>query len=250
MICFQETTNTGFGDRLRGVAYLLHLATLHGQRELLYNDDVAVRTPEFRDRCFPARMTDLVRIEGLSFEYHPLPLPSAEHHVTYDSLKVREDHERPGFKAMRRLRPRDDAVAERVAALGVDRSYIGLHARETDNIHNQSQHFEDQDALVQRTVENVRKVTGWRGQRKIFLAADNADSLRKWTGVFTDEGYTILTNAADYDSSSLRQTSLFDMLVDFFALAACRRVVRLAPSEFSRFAAWVGGHHMKCHHLV
>ena len=34
------------------------------------------------------------------------------------------------------------------------------------------------------------------------------------------------------------------MLVDFFCLSSCKRIVRGSPSEFSRFAAWGTGHRL------
>lgn len=241
MICFQETTNGGFGDRLRGVAYLLHLARRHRERTILYNDDVSLRSEAFRRRCFPWRMTDLVRVEGRSFAYHPLPLPPAKHHVVYDSLPVRPDDERPGFRAMRRLRPRDDEVLRRVAALGVDRRCIGFHARETDNVAYHASLFEDRTELEARALANLAHAARRRRTRRVLLVADNADTLARWSARLARAGYELRTTDPDYDASRMRQTSAFDMLVDFFALAACRRVVRLTPSEFSRFAAWIGG---------
>lgn len=243
MICFQETTDTGFGDRLRGMAHLLHLADQAGETEILYNDDVSDRPLEDRQRAFPARMTDLIRIEGLSFEYHPLPLPEAAVRVVYDSVIDRKKDSRPGFRHMRRLGPRDDAVAARVHELGIDRSWLGFHIRRTDNLELSAKHFDAQ--LERRALKNIRCFSLRYRTRKVFVAADNARSLRHWTRMLRTFGYEVRSNSPEFDTSRLRQTGMGDMLVDFFALAACRRVTRAVPSEFSRFAAWVGGTRIK-----
>jgi len=248
MICFQETTDTGFGDRLRGVAHVLHLAKKRGETEILYNDDETVRDLGYRKQAFPGRMTDLIRIDGLSFEYHPLPLPPGGDLVVYDSVRDRKKDNRPGFPLMKRLRPRDEAVAARVRQIGVDRSWLGFHIRRTDNQELSARHFDDE--LERRALKNLRCFALRYRTRKVFVAADNAHSLRRWSRIFRAVGYEVRTNSPDYDTGQLRQTGSFDMMVDFFALAACRRVVRAVPSEFSRFAAWAGGHRMKYSRLV
>ena len=248
MIAFQETTNSGFGDRLRGVAYLLHLAARFAEHEILYNDDHAVRNAEWRWSNFPARMTELVRIEGASFAYHPLPLPPAEHSVVYDSLVDRGRETRPGFPHMRRLRPRDDAVAERVRELGIDRSCLGFHVRRTDNMETRAHHYEGE--VERRSLRTIGCLARRHRTRRLFLAADNERSLIRWSRIFGAAGYDVRTNRPAYDEERLRQTSMHDMLVDFFALAACRRIARAVPSEFSRFAAWAGGRRLGYGQLV
>lgn len=248
MIAFQETTDTGFGDRLRGIAWLLHLATRFSEHEILYNDDHAVRNADSRWSSFPARMTDLIRIEGVSFAYHPLPLPPAAHSVVYDSLVDHDRETRLGFPHMRRLRPRDDAVAERVRELGVDRSCLGFHVRHTDNMGTQSHHCEGH--VERRSLHSIGCLARRHRTRRLFLAADNERSLRRWSRIFEVTGHDVRTNSPSYDEGRLRQTSTHDMLVDFFALAACRRIARAVPSEFSRFAAWAGGRRLRYEELV
>ena len=243
MICFQETTDTGFGDRLRGIAFLLHLAHVHGETEILYNDDETVRDLETRNRAFPGRLTDLIRIEGLSFAYHAQPLPDAEVSVVYDSQVDRKKDNRPGFRHFHRLRPRDDAVARRVEEIGVDRSRLGFQVRRTDNLELSVKHF----ALEweRRALKNLRCCSIRQRTSKVFLAADNGRSIRRWRRILRQAGYDVLTSDVVHDPDSFRQTGNFDMMVDFFCLARCRSVVRAVPSEFSRFAAWVGGRRMK-----
>jgi hypothetical protein len=248
MICFQETSDTGFGDRLRGIAYLLHLAHAQGEREILYNDEVTVREQAVRDAAFPARMTDLIRLEGLSFEFHPLPFPAGAQVVVHDSVIDRKKQNRPGFPYMHLLRPRDEAVAERVRNLGVNRRWLGFHVRRTDNLELSKRHFDD--LLERRALKNLGCFALRYRTRRIFLAADNGRSLARWTRILETAGYEVRTNSPYYDTSRLRQTGTFDMMVDFFALAACRRVVRAVPSEFSRFAAWAGGTRIKYSRLT
>ena len=86
LICFQETTGTGFGDRLRGIAFMLHAAEKIGATEVLYNDDEAADYSGYRKAAFPLRMTELIRIKGLTFRYHPLPLPESGHSIVYNSV--------------------------------------------------------------------------------------------------------------------------------------------------------------------
>lgn len=248
MLCFQETTDTGFGDRLRGIAYLLHLAQERGETEVFYNDDATVRDLEYRKQAFPGRMTDLIRVEGLCFKYHPLPLPEEGRRVVYDSVQDRKKDNRPGFRLMRSLRPRDDAVSEQVGRIGVDRSWLGFHIRRTDNQQLSARHFDDE--MERRALKNIRCLSLRYRTKKVFIAADNERSLRRWSRILRAVGYEVRSNSPRYDVERLRQTGSFDMMVDFFALAACGRIARAVPSEFSRFAAWVGGHRMKYSRLV
>jgi hypothetical protein len=248
VICFKEETDTGFGDRLRGIAYLLCLAQRYEETRVLYNDDETCRNEQDRWAAFPARMTDLIRIEGLDFEYHPLPLPEGTVNVVYDSIKYLKHDSRPGFKQMRRLRPKDDAVLDRVREIGVDRTFLGLHVRRTDNLELSRKYFEDKPA--RKAMRGLAWCSFRYRTKRVFLSADNATSLTQWTGVLREAGYEVASSEPGYDENRLRQTGTFEMLVDFFALASCHRIVRLVPSEFSRFAAWMGGRRLRYDELM
>lgn len=248
MICFQETTDTGFGDRLRGILYLLKLCEERGEREVLYNDDETVRDPAYRASAFPGRMTDLIRIEGLSFEYHPLPFPEGHEVVVYDSIKDRKHDTRPAWREITRLRPRDEGVAARVAEIGIDRSWLGLHMRRTDMVEHDSRKYDA--GLDRRALKNLRCMALRHRTRKVFLASDNGRSLKRWRRILAGQGYEVRTSDPQYDPSQLRQTGANAMLVDFFSLMACRRIVRGTPSEFSRFAAWGTGRRLGYSDLV
>jgi len=248
VICFKEETDTGFGDRLRGLAYLLHLAERYDETRILYNDDETCRSKEDRWAAFPARMTDLIRIEGLDFQYHALPLPQGAVNVVYDSIKYLKHDSRPGFKQIKRLRPRDDAVLERVREIGVDRTFLGLHVRKTDNQELSRKYFQDRPA--RKAMRGLRWCSFRYRTKRVFLSADNALSLSQWTRVLQDAGYEVTSSEPGYDENQLRQTGTFEMLVDFFCLASCRRIVRLVPSEFSRFAAWMTGRRLRYDKLM
>jgi hypothetical protein len=243
VICFKEETDTGFGDRLRGLTYLLHLAHRTGETRILYNDDETCRVKEDRWAAFPARMTDLIRIEGLDFDYHPLPLPRGEVNVVYDSIRYFKRDSRPGFPHVGRLRPRDDAVLERVREIGVDRTSLGFHVRKTDNQALSRRYFEDRPA--KKAMRHLAWCSFRYRTKRVFLSADNATSLVQWTGVLRDAGYEVASSEPGYHEDRLRQTGTFEMLVDFFGLASSRRVIRLVPSEFSRFAAWMTGRRLR-----
>jgi len=251
MICFQETAEGGFGDRLRGIACLLHFADKWGEHEVFYNDDSYQITPGKRFSHFPARMPDLIRIEGLSFRYHKLPMPQAGHTIVYDSTTLKKLQIRRGFRHMSRLRPRDEAVTERVRALGLNQDWIGLHIRCTDNI-NERNRIRNGDYDVGRkrlALKRIKKLARRYPARKVYIAADNYRALRYWSLLLRNAGFTVQSNTSEFDQGKLRQTSNFDMLVDFFALAACGRIVRVMPSEFSRFAAWIGGRPLRYQQL-
>ena len=79
---------------------------------------------------------------------------------------------------------------------------------------------------------------------QVFLASDNGRSLRQWRRILAGQGYEVRTSSPQYDPSKLRQTGANAMLVDFFCLSSCKRIVRGSPSEFSRFAAWGTGHRL------
>jgi hypothetical protein len=250
LICFQEITGTGFGDRLRGIAFMLHTAEKIGATEVLYNDDEAADYPGYRKAAFPSRMTDLIRIKGLSFRYHPLPLPENGYSIVYNSMTDWKEPSRLGrllrfhygFQHMHRLRPLDEAVTERVSDIGVDRGWLGFHIRRTDNEDAQKRYFNEKSEY--RVLQKVRRISEQYQSNRLFIAADNHRSYTHWYALLHAQGYEVMGNNSEYDQESLRQTGNFDMMVDFFGLAACQRIIRLSPSEFSRFAAWVGGQQM------
>jgi hypothetical protein len=95
-----------------------------------------------------------------------------------------------------------------------------------------------------RALQNVRRLSEQYQSNRLFIAADNHRSYLHWHALLHAQGYEVKGNNPEYDQASLRQTGHFDMMVDFFGLAACRRINRVSPSEFSRFAAWVGGQRM------
>ena len=188
-------------------------------------------------------MTDLIRIEGFSFKYHPLPLPKARLNLVHHSIVEHGRLIRPGFKHMHRLRPRDPAVSDRIQQMSINHSCIGFHVRHTDNQEDQRRFLGKN--MERHALRNLREVSRRCRTKYLFLAADNARSLQHWMAVLDEAGYEVKSNHPEFDDSKLRQTGSSDMLVDFFALAACRRVVRVTPSEFSRFAAWVGGRRLR-----
>jgi len=243
MICFQEVARSGFGDRLRGIAHLIEAAARRGETEVLYNDDGAVNDQAYRWSAFPGRMTDMIRIEGLTWRYHALPLPPSAQHVVYDSASAHVGRSHPAARQFHRIGPADPAVTARVDALDLDRSWVALHVRQTDNV-ALNEVFFDED-YESRALENLRTCAPRFRRRRVFLASDNAVSLADWRERLEAEGFEVRTSDPVFDTEKLRQTGLDDMLVDFFALSRCRRVVRTVPSEFSRFAAWVGGRRLR-----
>jgi hypothetical protein len=93
-------------------------------------------------------------------------------------------------------------------------------------------------------LQKVRRISEQYQSNRLFIAADNHRSYTHWYALLHAQGYEVMGNNSEYDKESLRQTGNFDMMVDFFGLAACQRIIRVSPSEFSRFAAWVGGQQM------
>lgn len=229
----------------------MHLADKWGEHEVLYNDDGYEKTSFERFNQFPARLTDLLRIEGLSFNYHTLPLPKADHNIVYDSAGLHKHQIRPGFKHMSRLRPRDEAVSDRVRVLGLDQSWLGFHIRSTDNIRGDNVKINgDYDLRRKRSaLKRIKMLARRYPARKVFIAADNYPAIRYWSLALRNARFEVLSNASGFDDNKIRQTSNFDMMVDFFALAACGRIVRAMPSEFSRFAAWTGGRRLRYRQL-
>lgn len=244
---FVEHCCTGFGDRLRGIAYILNLCKMHKQQTVYYNDDGPTEKQKMRWSAFPARMTDLISLNGIDFQYKEKINDKHSIHVDYDSgIDLKKDN-RPGFKEFHRIQPVSPYVNRRIDEIGVNTQFIGFHVRETDNLTDDNQYFHSKTESKAR--RNIAMLSMIYRTKKIYLASDNRNSLKTWTTKLTKLGYEVISNQPQYDDSNLRQTSCFDMMVDFFALSRCRRVCRLVPSEFSRFAAWKTGYRLKYRHL-
>lgn len=224
-ISFNETGTSGFGDRLRGISLALFLARFHRTRNIFYRE-----TPSPH---FPYRMVDLIRIEG--FQLIPQSLPFAantlkvEHRCAYgSSLK------RWGFRYLPLMTAKDPMITQRVEQLGIGEGHFGLHIRGTDAKKRYANGVEEKQRQLIAKLEQLKLK---HGDAKIFLAADSRKGIEDWSGVLEEIGFDYTFNdLVTWDEGSIRQSSASAMLVDFFGLSRCSGVLRLVPSEFSRFA--------------
>ncbi len=228
-ISFNETGNSGFGDRLRGISLAIFLARFHRTNRIFYH--------EAPSSHFPYRMVDLIQIEGIELIPHSAPFPPrtliVQHRCGYgSSLKSM------GFRHLWRLKPKNPAFIDRIESLGIGANHIGLHIRGTDALHKRFPGGEElQDRLLSAKLEQVRHKYP---NQKIFLASDSRQGVRKWQEIATNMGFTVdFNDSAEWNETAHRQSSEADMLVDFFSLSRCSKIIRLVPSEFSRFAAGI-----------
>ncbi len=242
-IALHETGRSGFGDRLRGMALAIFLAKYHRTDKIYYNDYEKVADQKSQSFHFPHKMVDLLAVDGIDFIDQELPFPDKTllvNHYSGSGTHLK----RFGLKGMKLLRPRNSAVSDRVRDIGVDDSFLGVHIRATD-AEESSRYSKGADFIGNVLVDNIEKCNKKYKTKKIFVVADNLNSLEVWSERLENIGYQVFTNAsAVFDSTQLRHTGADDMLVDFFSLAASRKIIRLVPSEFSRFASWVGGYRL------
>lgn len=236
---FFECGSSGFGDRMRGIAYALFLARKHRTDTINYAQ-VENSPDNVKKSAFPFRMTDLITIDGIRFGTFRLPVDlNAVSYIHY--AQAGNPLKRYGFAELRRVRPKPESVSVRLDEIGRAGPYLSIHTRRTDAA---GRALETPDS-EENAFAALRKQSERSGIRRIYVAADNARSYEDWAGKLRREGYDVIENGAVFDSSRVRQTGADDMLVDFFALARSNAIVREVPSEFSRFASWVGGKRLR-----
>ncbi len=229
-ISFNETGMSGFGDRLRGISLALFLARFHRTNLIYYHETSGSQ--------FPYRMLDLIAIEGMNFIPHSPPFPPRTlvvwHRCGYgSSLKSL------GFRHLWRIRPKDQAVTDRLEQLGISEDHIGLHIRGTDAI-KRKRYPDGVEAQKILLIEKLRQVRETYPGKIIFLAADSRKGIEEWSGILSKMGMQHTWNSSvSWDEEALRQSSADAMLIDFFGLSRCLKIIRLVPSEFSRFAAGI-----------
>jgi hypothetical protein len=204
---------------MRGIAYLLFLARKHGATRVLYHDATSIDTV-MRNKMFPTRMTDIIALDGIAFEEHPLPFPAGVRTYVHVS-EAGNPLKRLGFKDMGRVRPKNEAVVARVAELAAFRPYLAFHVRGAGMTRSRL----PQEEAILGSLERLGAGADAHQTRRIYLE--------------------VIDSRVRFDPANWRQTSDVDMMIDFFAMAGAAQVIRLIPSEFSRFAAWVGGKRLR-----
>ncbi len=233
-INFIECGSSGFGDRMRGIAYALFLARKHKTSKIYYSQVIDEKN-ELHKAEFPFNMTDLIYIRGMDFL--PLALPIELRTATYIHYsEAGNPLKRYGFSDMWRIEPKQPAVVSRLEDIAESGPYLALHIRKTD-AELRSGEF---NASEKSVVNALKEESGRTGTKRVYIAADNADSFASWSERLGNEGFDVIENRAAFDAAMHRQTGSEDTMVDFFALANSQALVRPVPSEFSRFAAWVG----------
>ena len=218
---------------MRGIAYALFLARKHKTSKIYYSQ-AAAQLGEEGKSGFPFDMTDLISIRGMDFV--PFAIPVELNCATYIHYsEAGNPLKRYGFRDMWRIEPKQPAVVSRLENITKGGPYLALHVRKTDAEFRYQESNSDQ-AIVSFFKQESQKT----GISRVYVAADNAESLAEWSQKLAKEGFSIIENRAAFDPTALRQTGSYDTMVDFFALAHSEALVRPVPTEFSRFAAWVG----------
>lgn len=239
-----EHGTSGFGDRMRGVAYLLFLAKKHRARTVLYKETDST-DPVTRKEAFPGRLTRMIDLEGLDFKEPGNDFPEeTQVYVHYSNFG--NPLKRYGFPEMWRVKPKDDAIKSRIRDMAAAGPYIGFHSRATDSEHAR----DDIEAKKKAALKALDSHASQIGTRRVYLAADSKSSRLEWQDLLASNDFDVIESGVTFNEQSLRQTDNHDMMLDFFALAGSDRIVRIVPSEFSRFAAWIGGRRLRYHDLA
>ncbi len=243
-INFIECGSSGFGDRMRGIAYALFLARKHRTSKIYYSQTVDL--PEkIHESSFPFNMTDLISIRGM--EFLPFSVPIELRTATYIHYsEAGNPLKRYGFSDMWRIEPRQPTVVSRLTDISSMGPYLALHIRKTDAEYRSDKFNTSDKATVERLKEESKRT----GTKRVYVAADNAESFAIWSERLVNDGFDIIENRAAFDAAMNRHTDSEDTMVDFFALAHSEALVRCVPSEFSRFAAWVGRKRLRYNDLA
>jgi hypothetical protein len=143
----------------------------------------------------------------------------------------------------RALRPRPD-ISERVDSSGAGADCIGLHVRMTDKVNETASRWDIHPDTVPAVEKRARQIVHDQlrrySLRKVFLTADEADAKERWRRLLQEDGVTVLSHPAKFDTSKLRQTSGDDFGADLFGLARCSALVGTTSSSVTRTAARIG----------
>lgn len=240
---FREQGTTGFGDRLRGISLLAFLTSFYRVKKVVYEANSS--------EAFPWNLTDLITIEGLEFisreQASLLPrLIEIDHDCARGTIIKRF-----GYKHMQRLRPRSQQMTQKLDSLEVGPAHIGIHIRTTDSAHRMTSQIDDAMNPNNAVLQSIHTAIEKYKYSHAYLACDSLAARTTWSTLLARHtDLKICWNPeAKYNDSLLRQTSADDMITDFFALSRCGYLVRSVPSEFSRFAALVGGLKMNYNQL-
>lgn len=248
-VSITEIGETGFGDRLRGIAIGLFLVRIHRVSVLYYDDQVQVRDLESKKKQFPFAMCELIRLNGVELREGSAPSGERTLKLCHDSKEISKLNVF-GFKNFWRVEPSSSNISLHLDQIGVDQSCIGFHVRGTDAL-DSFRFYKGETFVEERAIENLKEVSKSVESQKLFLASDSRATHEKWFRRLTELGYEVISNSnIEWKSGELRETGADDMLVDFFGLARCCRVVRLVPSEFSRYAAWKAGQNLRYLDLI
>ncbi|MHB9079296.1 MAG: hypothetical protein ACYC3X_17605 [Pirellulaceae bacterium] len=239
-IAMREVGLSGFGDRLRGLALALFLAKYHRTKNIFYNDTANDQHTDLLNKAFPFRMNDLLDMEGMNFVPCELPFPPRTLEVIHDCIRG-SSLKRYGRQELWRLRPKNREILVRLDRQRVNQTCLGFHVRGTDALAT-ARYQDGIELLTERALHALQTFSDTQQMKRVFLAADSVRGLDEWRERLTSLSYEVVCNdRAQWNESVLRQTGADDMLFDFFGLSRCRKIFRLVPSEFSRFAAWRQG---------
>lgn len=242
-ISIVEIGKTGFGDRLRGIALALFLSS-HHRVDTIYYKESEQESDTCRKSAFPFKMCDLLQLKGIAFISGSPPPAERTLKILHDSAYGTK-LQWFGAKHLKRLEPKETHIIDKLDAIGVDRKTVGLHIRATDAV-DSTKYKLGAKSVDKSTLENLKSVASSLQTNKIFLSSDNEVSRNIWIAILIKSGFEPLFNShVQWKKNELRQTGSDDMLIDFFGLARCSRIVRNIPSEFSRIAAWKAGNKLR-----
>lgn len=241
VIHFKEIGSTGFGDRLRGISLLIFLSKFYQIKYFHYE--------EKSSNAFPWIISDLIDIEGIYFTQAKTRINSPYFLTVNHNSAKGTIIKKFGYDGMKKIKPKSSAVKANIASMPLGAHCIGIHIRTTDSHHANNPRQAPRDS-IQRILNSLHSHSTLNSCSHAYLACDSLEARNTWSEIITENtNLRVIHNCASYDQSQLRQTSSDDMITDFFALSKCGFLLRSVPSEFSRFAALVGGLKMKYNQL-
>jgi|GEM_PF-4348286 len=233
---------TGFGDRLVGICLALQTAQIHDIERIYYWDDV---DEDWRKSHFPESIGSMIDLDNVEFVHSAVDsIPKSDINIlnyAYD-----EKH-RPQWKSnpnldkitcslpiLSHIRLKNKEIEKKAEDFA--KKWPAIHVRSTDAwvLANRVNNV-DEDQRRDLIVSEIAKAK----IKRILFSADSDQP--KYMQDFHKKGIKVKKTNEKFDDSNLRQTSMEQMLFDWWVLRSSEKIYTNLWSGFGATAAAAAG---------
>jgi len=233
---------TGFGDRLTGICLILQLADVYGMERVYYWDDFEENE---RTSHLPWALGKMIDLDNLEFIHTTVDsIPKSDLNIlnyAYD-----DDH-RPQWKSnpkianipcrlsiLHRVGLKDKTIEEKANEFAEKLPAIHIRATDTWILKERSNDL-DEDQRRNLIVSDIAKAK----IKKLILVSDSDQP--KYLEDFHMKGIKVKRTNEKFNDSNLRQTSMEQMLFDWWVLKNTEKIYTNIWSGFGATAAAAAG---------